>query len=120
MMTFKTFIRQLYEKNLPKEEISKLIQKATDSVRNVLHDTSKSSEYRSRAGEVLKWIESVRNTHNDRGSLHPNTVTGLYRIVAGVSSGRFGHATQGYHQKGDGKVPKDFRRENKTPNLLTT
>ena len=110
MMTFKTYLRDLEEKNLSQVEIRKLIKRAQQAVKNVLQDSSKKAEHRSRAKEVLQWIESVRSTYRNQGSLHPNAVTGLYRIIAGVSSGRFGYAHPEYATSGSGKVPKDFRR----------
>jgi len=107
-------IEELFEKYLNDEEIQALIQKAKRGVVSVEGDPKRSKTERDQATEVLEWIESVAKTWRRDKSLHPNTVTALFRCVAGTqssSSKGWGFRTPNWKASPDGKVPADFRNE---------
>lgn len=106
MKTFQNFIQSLTEKALTNDELQDLIDRATDAARGVLTDKNKSSKEKKRAKEVIKWIAAVDDSLEQDGKLHPNTVNGLFRIVAGVGSGRYGWASG----EADGRVPAKYNR----------
>jgi len=105
---------ELFEKYLNDEEIQSLIKKAKRGVVAVEGDPKRSKTERDQATEVLEWIESVAKTWRRDKSLHPNTVTALFRCVAGTqssSSKGWGFRTPNWKASPDGKVPADFRNE---------
>ena len=87
MKTFESFLK---EKSLSDADITNLISRANDAVRDVLSDKDKKAEDKNRAKRVKKWISDVNNTFEKEKRLHPNSVNGLMRIVSGVASGRYG------------------------------
>ena len=105
MKTFSSFITSLTEKGLSNSELENLIKRARRASEDVVDDDTKSSEEKSKAKEIIGWIDDVEETLSDTGKLHPNTVNGLMRIVTGVGSGRYG-----YTQKPPAKVPSDYSR----------
>ena len=52
----------------------------------------------------------VKVTWEEDGKLHPNVVTKLMKISAGIGSGRFGFMKKGWASRGDGRVPPNFSR----------
>ena len=62
----------------------------------------------STAKSVLKWLQDIRATFENGGSLHPSTVLSIMKTVAGVSSGRYGYMVPGRKSSPQGEVPKDF------------
>ena len=98
------------EKYLSKSEVTKLINHTENAVRRLLSDPKRSVEDKSDAEEVLSWIQDVKGTWEDEGSLHPNVVTKLMKTSAGIGSGRFGFMSKGWTSRGDGKVPSSFAR----------
>lgn len=109
MKTFQDFIQSLTEKSLTNAELQDLIDRATDAVRGVLADNTKSRKEKNRAKEVIDWITDVDVSLAQDGKLHPNTVNGLMRIVAGVGSGRFGRVVPGWRKSPDGAVPAQYK-----------
>ena len=105
MKKFQDFIQTLTEKALTNDELQDLIDRATDAVRGVLADNKKSSGEKKRAKEVLSFIRAVDVSLEKDGKLHPNTVNGLMRIVAGVGSGKYGWASG----EADGRVPAQYK-----------
>jgi len=87
------------------EEQKLLMKIARKSAQGVVDDDEKTGEEKGRAKEVIKWVDDVEDTFKDENKLHPNTVNGLMRIVAGVGSGRYGRS-----KRPDGRVPKNFSK----------
>ena len=83
------------ERYFSKSEITKLINHTENAVRKVLRNPKRSGEEKSDAKSVLSWIQSVKDTWKDEGSLHPNIVTKLMKTSAGIGSGRFGFMSKG-------------------------
>ena len=98
------------ERYFSKSEITKLINHTENAVRKVLRNPKRSSEDKSDAKSVLSWIQDVKGTWEDEGSLHPNVVTKLMKTSSGIGSGRFGFMSKGFHKSPDGKVPSNFAR----------
>ena len=98
------------ERYFSKSEITKLINHTENAVRKILRNPKRSSEDKSDAKSVLSWIQSVKDTWKDEGSLHPNVVTKLMKTSAGIGSGRFGFMSKGFHKSPDGMVPSNFAR----------
>ena len=98
------------ERYFSKSEITKLINHTENAVRKILRNPKRSGEEKSDAKSVLSWIQSVKDTWKDEGSLHPNVVTKLMKTSAGIGSGRFGFMSKGWTSRGDGKVPSSFAR----------
>ena len=98
------------ERYFSKSEITKLINHTENAVRKVLRNPKRSGEEKSDAKSVLTWIQSVKDTWEDEGSLHPNVVTKLMKTSAGIGSGRFGFMSKGFHKSPDGMVPSNFAR----------
>jgi len=105
MKLFSQFILDLTEKGLSNDDLQDLINRARSSAEGVEDDDEKSSEEKSRAREVIAWVNDVEKTFKDENKLHPNSVNGLMRVVAGVGSGRYGRS-----QRPDGRVPKNYKR----------
>lgn len=105
MKNFTQFINDLTEKSLSNDDLDDLIKRARKSAQGVVDDDEKTSEEKGRAKEVMKWVDDVEDTFKDENKLHPNTVNGLMRIVAGVGSGRYGRS-----KRPDGRVPKNFSK----------
>ena len=98
------------ERYFSKSEITKLINHTENAVRKVLRNPKRSGEEKSDAKSVLSWIQSVKDTWEDEGSLHPNVVTKLMKTSSGIGSGRFGFMSKGFHKSPDGMVPSNFAR----------
>ena len=105
MKLFSQFINDLTEKGLSNVDLQDLINRARSSAESVVDDDEKSTEEKSRAKEVIAWVNDVENTFTDENKLHPNAVNGLMRGVSGVGSGRYGRS-----QRPDGRVPKNYSR----------
>jgi len=105
MKLFSQFINDLTEKGLSNVDLQDLINRARSSAEGVVDDDEKSTEEKSRAKEVIAWVNDVENTFTDENKLHPNAVNGLMRVVSGVGSGRYGRS-----QRPDGRVPKNYSR----------
>ena len=108
MKTFESFLK---EKSLSDADITNLISRANDAVRDVLSDKDKKAEDKNRAKRVKKWISDVNKTFEKEKRLHPNSVKGLMRIVSGVASGRYGYSKSDYASTNDGSVPSDYRNK---------
>ena len=100
-----TNINDLTEKGLSNVDLQDLINRARSSAEGVVDDDEKSTKEKSRAKEVIAWVNDVENTFTDENKLHPNAVNGLMRVVSGVGSGRYGRS-----QRPDGRVPKNYSR----------
>ena len=98
------------ERYFSKSEITKLINHTENAVRKILRNPKRSGEEKSDAKSVLSWIQSVKDTWEDEGNLHPNVVTKLMKTSAGIGSGRFGFMSKGFQKSPDGKVPSNFAR----------
>ena len=106
--------RELFEKTLDDDEIESLIDKARESALAIKKDKKREKEEREQAKEVLDFVSDVERIWDKNKSLHPAQVVSLMKIVAGTSSTNpagWGWKTSGWKQKGDGKVPQDFRNE---------
>ena len=105
MKLFSQFIKDLTEKALSNDDLQDLINRTRSSAEGVVDDDEKSTKEKSRAKEVIAWVNDVENTFTDENKLHPNSVNGLMRVVSGVGSGRYGRS-----QRPDGRVPKNYSR----------
>jgi hypothetical protein len=96
----------LAEKNMSKDEVAELIDDAISAATKVKNDPKKSDKHKKTASSVLSKVRSIKKTFQKDGSIHPNAVNALMRIVAGVHSGRYG-----YMNKNNPKVPQNYARE---------
>ena len=115
MKTYRDFVSSLlHEKSLSPSDIESLMNRAKDSVRDIIQDKNRNPSERKQGREVLKWIQGVQRTWTREKSLHPNAINGLMRIVAGTSSSNpkgWGFRTSGWKTKGDGNVPNNYRNQ---------
>ena len=96
----------LTEKNMSKDEVADLIDDAISAATRVKNDPKKSDKHKRTASSVLSKVRAIKKTFEKDGSIHPNAVNSLMRIVAGVHSGRYG-----YMNKNNPKVPQNYARE---------
>ena len=96
----------LAEKNMSKDEIEELIDDAISAATKVKNDPKKSEKHKKTASSVLKTIRGIKKTFEKDGSIHPNALNSVMRVVAGVHSGRYG-----YMNKNNPKVPQNYARE---------
>ena len=96
----------LTEKNMSKDEVADLINDAISAATRVKNDPKKSDKHKRTASSVLSKVRAIKKTFEKDGSIHPNAVNSLMRIVAGVHSGRYG-----YMNKNNPKVPQNYARE---------
>jgi hypothetical protein len=96
----------LTEKNMSKDEVAELIDGAISAATKVKNDPKKSDKHKTTASSVLKTIRGIKKTFEKDGSIHPNAVNALMRVVTGVNSGRYG-----WMNKNNPKVPKNYARE---------
>ena len=94
------------EKNMSKDEVAELIDDAISAATKVKNDPKKSDKHKKTASSVLSKVRSMKKTFEKDGSIHPNAVNALMRVVTGVHSGRYG-----YMNKNNPKVPKNYARE---------
>ena len=94
------------EKNMSKDEVAELIDDAISVATKVKNDPKKSDNHKKTASSVLSKVRSMKKTFEKDGSIHPNAVNALMRVVTGVNSGRYG-----YMNKNNPKVPKNYARE---------
>ena len=115
MKTYRDFLSSLlHEKSLSPSDIESLMNRAKDSVRDIIQDKNRNPSERKQGREVLQWIQGVQRTWTREKSLHPNAINGLMRIVAGTSSSNpkgWGFRTSGWKTKGDGTVPNNYRNQ---------
>ena len=97
---------QLTEKNMSKDEVEELIDDAISAATKVKNDPKKSEKHKKTASSVLSKVRSMKKTFGKDGSIHPNAVNALMRIVAGVHSGRYG-----WMNPDSPKVPQNYARE---------
>ena len=113
MRTYRDFVSSLlHEKSLSPSDIDSLINRAKDSVRNIIQNKNRDPSERKQGREVLQWIQGVQRTWT-RKSLFINAINGLMRIVAGTSSSnpKWGFRTSGWKTKGDGRVPNIYKNQ---------
>ena len=96
----------LKEKNMKKDEVAQLIDDAISAVIKVKNDPKKSDKHKTTAISVLKTIRGIKKTFEKEGSIHPNALNSVMRVVAGVNSGRYG-----YMNKNSPKVPQNYAKE---------
>jgi hypothetical protein len=96
----------LAEKNMSKDEVADLIDSAISVATKVKNDPKKSDKHKTTASSVLKTIRGIKKTFEKDGSIHPNALNSVMRVVAGVHSGRYG-----YMNKNNPKVPQNYARE---------
>ena len=96
----------LAEKNMSKDEVEELIDDAISAATKVKNDPKKSDKHKKTASSVLSKVRSMKKTFEKDGSIHPNAVNALMRVVTGVHSGRYG-----WMNKNNPKVPKNYARE---------
>ena len=94
------------EKNMSKDEVAELIDDAISAATNVKNDPKKSDKHKRTASSVLSKVRSMKKTFEKDGSIHPNAVNALMRVVTGVHSGRYG-----WMNKNNPKVPQNYARE---------
>ena len=94
------------EKNMSKDEVEELIDDAISAATRVKNDPKKSDKHKKTASSVLSKVRSIKKTFDKDGSIHPNAVNALMRIVTGVHSGRYG-----WMNKNNPKVPQNYARE---------
>ena len=94
------------EKNMSKDEVAELIDGAISAATKVKNDPKKSDKHKTTASSVLKTIRGIKKTFEKDGSIHPNALNSVMRVVAGVHSGRYG-----YMNKNNPKVPQNYARE---------
>ena len=115
MKTYRDFVSSLlHEKSLSPSDIDSLINRARDSVRNIIQNKNRDPSERKQGREVLQWIQGVQRTWTRKKSLHPNAINGLMRIVAGTSSSNpkgWSFRTSGWNTKGDGRVPNNYKNQ---------
>ena len=115
MKTFRDFVSSLlHEKSLSPSDIDALINRAKDSVRDIIQNKNRDPSERKKGREVLQWIHGVQRTWTREKSLHPNAIYGLMRIIAGTSSSNhkgWDFRTSGWKTKGDGNVPNNYRNQ---------
>ena len=80
----------LREKNMSKDEVGELIDDAISAATKVKNDPKKSDKHKTTASSVLSKVRSMKKTFEKDGSIHPNAVNALMRVVTGVHSGRYG------------------------------
>jgi len=97
---------QLTEKNMSKDEVEELIDDAISAATKVKNDPKKSEKHKKTASSVLSKVRSMKKTFEKDGSIHPNAVNALMRVVTGVHSGRYG-----WMNKNNPKVPQNYARE---------
>jgi len=97
---------QLTEKNMSKDEVADLIDSAISAATKVKNDPKKNDKHKRTASSVLSKVRAIKKSFEKDGSIHPNAVNSLMRIVAGVHSGRYG-----YMNKNNPKVPQNYARE---------
>jgi len=96
----------LAEKNMSKDEVAELIDDAISAATKVKNDPKKSDKHKKTASSVLSKVRSMKKTFEKDGSIHPNAVNALMRVVTGVHSGRYG-----WINKNNPKVPQNYARE---------
>ena len=96
----------LTEKNMSKDEVAELIDGAISAATKVKNDPKKSDKHKTTATSVLSKVRAIKKTFEKDGSIHPNAVNALMRVVTGVHSGRYG-----WMNKNNPKVPKNYARE---------
>ena len=96
----------LTEKNMSKDEVEELIDDAISAATKVKNDPKKSDKHKKTASSVLSKVRSMKKTFEKDGSIHPNAVNSLMRVVTGVHSGRYG-----WMDKNNPKVPQNYARE---------
>jgi len=96
----------LTEKNMSKDEVAELIDDAISAATKVKNDPKKSEKHKKTASSVLSKVRSMKKTFEKDGSIHPNAVNALMRVVTGVHSGRYG-----WMNKNNPKVPQNYARE---------
>ena len=96
----------LAEKNMSKDEVAELIDDAISAATKVKNDPKKSDKHKRTASSVLSKVRSMKKTLEKDGSIHPNAVNALMRVVTGVHSGRYG-----WMNKNNPKVPQNYARE---------
>jgi len=94
------------EKNMSKDEVADLIDDAISAATKVKNDPKKSDKHKKTASSVLSKVRSMKKTFEKDGSIHPNAVNALMRVVTGVHSGRYG-----WMNKNNPKVPQNYARE---------
>jgi hypothetical protein len=94
------------EKNMSKDEVAELIDGAISAATKVKNDPKKSDKHKRTASSVLSKVRSMKKTFEKDGSIHPNAVNALMRVVTGVNSGRYG-----WMNKNNPKVPQNYARE---------
>ena len=94
------------EKNMSKDEVEELIDDAISAATKVKNDPKKSDKHKKTASSVLSKVRAMKKTLEKDGSIHPNAVNALMRVVTGVNSGRYG-----YMNKNKPKVPQNYARE---------
>ena len=96
----------LTEKNMSKDEVAELIDDAISAATRVKNDPKKSDKHKRTASSVLSKVRAIKKTFEKDGSIHPNALNSVMRVVAGVHSGRYG-----YMNKNNPKVPQNYARE---------
>ena len=96
----------LTEKNMSKDEVEELIDDAISAATKVKNDPKKSDKHKTTASSVMSKVRSMKKTFEKDGSIHPNAVNALMRVVTGVHSGRYG-----WMNKNNPKVPQNYARE---------
>ena len=96
----------LTEKGMSKDEVADLIDSAISAATKVKNDPKKNDKHKSTASSVLSKVRAIKKSFEKNGSIHPNAVNSLMRIVAGVHSGRYG-----YMNPPNPKVPQNYARE---------
>ena len=99
-------IDNLYEKGMSQSEVAELIDDAISVATKVKNDPKKSDKHKRTASSVLSKVRAIKKSFEKDGSIHPNAVNSLMRIVAGVHSGRYG-----YMNPPNPKVPQNYARE---------
>ena len=94
------------EKNMSQDEVAELIDDAISAATKVKNDPKKSEKHKKTASSVLSKVRSMKKTFEKDGSIHPNAVNSLMRVVTGVHSGRYG-----WMNKNNPKVPQNYARE---------
>ena len=96
----------LAEKNMSKDEVAELIDDAISAATQVKNDPKKSDKHKKTASSVLSKVRSMKKTFEKDGSIHPNAVNSLMRVVTGVHSGRYG-----WMNKNNPKVPQNYSED---------
>ena len=73
------------EKNMSKDEVAELIDDAISAATQEKNDPKKSDKHKTTASSVLSKVRAIKKTFKKDGSISPNALNSVMRVVAGGS-----------------------------------